>query len=146
MPAFDFYHWIGLPLLVFAARVIDVSLGTLRIIFISRGKKHLAPLLGFVEVFIWIVVVSQLVREVNNWASYLAYAAGFAAGNYLGIWIEDRLALGTVILRIILSSQHEQLKRALHEAGYGITSVDGEGANGPVKLIYTIGFPEKRVA
>ena len=132
------YIWIGLPLLVFFARVIDVTLGTLRIIFISRGKKYLAPLLGFVEVFIWIAVVSQIVRGVNDLVTYLAYAAGFAAGNFVGMYIEDRLAIGTQVMRIIIPNGAEALTQNLHDAGYGVTQVDGQGANGPVKLIYTV--------
>ena len=132
------YIWIGLPLLVYFARVIDVTLGTLRIIFISRGKKYLAPLLGFVEVFIWIAVVSQIVRGVNDLVTYLAYAAGFAAGNFVGMYIEDRLAIGTQVMRIIIPNGAEALTQNLHDAGYGVTQVDGQGANGPVKLIYTV--------
>jgi uncharacterized protein YebE (UPF0316 family) len=132
------YAWIGLPLLVFFARVIDVSLGTLRIIFISRGKKYLAPLLGFVEVFIWIAVVAQIVRGVNDLAAYFAYAAGFAAGNFVGMFIEERLAMGTQVIRIIVPSDADELTTNLSVAGYGVTGVDGQGANGPVKLIYTV--------
>ena len=134
----NLYIWIGLPLLVFFARVIDVSLGTLRIIFISRGKKYLAPLLGFVEVFIWIAVVAQIVRGVNDLAAYFAYAAGFAAGNFVGMYIEERLAIGTQVIRIIVPSEADELTANLSAAGYGVTSVDGQGANGPVKLIYTV--------
>ena len=134
----DLYTWILLPLLIFVARVIDVGLGTLRIIFTARGKRQLAPLLGFVEVFIWVAVISQMVRGVNHVVAYLAYAAGFAAGNYLGRWINNRLAIGTVVLRIILAQSGDLLADILHQAGYGVTRVDGQGANGPVKLIYTI--------
>jgi uncharacterized protein YebE (UPF0316 family) len=134
----EVYTWVVLPLIIFAARVIDVTLGTLRIIFTARGKRRVAPLLGFVEVFIWVTVISQLVRGVNHVVAYLAYAAGFAAGNYVGMWIEDRLALGTLVLRIILSQNGETLSQTLHAAGYGVTQVDGEGATGPVKLVYTI--------
>lgn len=141
MSEISFYTWIGLPLLIFFARVVDVSLGTLRIIFTARGKRYLAPLLGFVEVFIWIVIVSQITRGADNLVAYLAYAAGFAAGNYVGIWIENRLAIGTLILRTILPDEGTQatgLAAILHQAGYGVTRVSGEGANGPVQLIYTV--------
>ncbi len=134
----DWYTWVFLPLLIFVARVIDVGLGTLRIIFTARGKRQLAPLLGFVEVFIWVAVISQMVRGVNHVVAYLAYAAGFAAGNYVGMWIESRLALGTVVLRVILAQAGDILADSLHKAGYGVTRVDGMGATGPVKLIYTI--------
>lgn len=141
MDAISFNTWIGLPLLIFFARVFDVSLGTLRIIFTARGRRYLAPLLGFVEVFIWIVIVSQITRGADNLAAYLAYAAGFAAGNYVGIWIDNRLAIGNLILRMILPDEGSQatgLAASLHQAGYGVTRVSGVGANGPVQLIYTV--------
>lgn len=127
-----------LPLLVFLARILDVTLGTLRIIFIGKGKRLLAPILGFVEVFIWIVVVSQLVRSVSNWVGYLAYAAGFAVGNYVGMAIENRLAIGTLIVRAIAPVKADTLIVSLKKAGYGVTFFDAHGANGPVKVIYTV--------
>ena len=130
-------NWV-LTLLIFLSRILDVSLGTLRIIFIGKGKRLLAPLLGFIEVFVWIVVVSQIIKNVSNLVGYLAYAAGFAAGNFVGMWIEDRLALGTMMVRVIVSKEPEALVNVLKEAGYGITSFDAEGTSGPVKVIYTV--------
>jgi len=138
MNASDWYAWVGLPLFIFVARVIDVTLGTLRIIFVSRGKRCLAPLLGFVEVFIWIAIVAQIVRGVNSINAYFAYAAGFAAGNFVGMYIEDRLAIGMLVVRTIVQKDGERLIANLQTAGYGVTGVDGQGAAGPVKLIYTI--------
>jgi len=132
------YTWVILPLLVFAARVVDVALGTMRIIFISRGKRRLAPVLGFIEVFIWITILAQIVHGANNIVAYLAYATCFAAGNFVGMYIEDRLALGTLILRVIVPRNGAELAAALHQAGVGVTIVDGEGATGPVKLVYTV--------
>ncbi len=134
----NLYIYILIPLLVFFARVADVSLGTLRIIFISRGKRNIAPILGFVEVFIWITVVSQIVSHAHNIVAYLAYAAGFAAGNYVGMWIEDRLAIGTQVVRVIIQNNHALLTENLHNAGYGVTCVDGQGTTGPVKMVYTV--------
>lgn len=134
----DLYSYVYLPLLVFVARFVDVTLMTLRIIFVSRGKKNLAPLLGFVEVFIWIAVVTQIVRGANNIVAYLAYAGGFALGNYVGILIENKLAIGTLVVRVIVGKNAQTLTDELHAAGYGVTSVDGEGFMGPVKLIYTV--------
>ncbi len=136
------YVWLVLPVLVFLARVTDVTLGTLRIIFISRGKRNLAPLLGFVEVFIWITIVSQIVSHAHNILAYLAYAAGFATGAFVGMYIENRLAIGTQVILAIIQENADQLVDHLHAAGYGVTCVDGAGANGPVKLIYTI-FPRR---
>jgi uncharacterized protein YebE (UPF0316 family) len=138
MQILPLHIWIALPILIFTARVIDVSLGTLRIIFTARGHRYLAPLLGFIEVFIWIVVVSQITSRANNLISYLAYAAGFAAGNYVGLWIESRLAMGTLVVRAILAQGGAQVAAMLHEANYGVTTVAGQGANGPVQLIYTV--------
>jgi len=139
METFDTYTWITLPLIVFLARFVDVTLGTMRIIFLSRGRKFLAPALGFVEVFIWITVVSQIVGGAkNNLLAYFAYAAGFAVGNYFGMVIEDKLAIGTLVIRAILPRNGNELTERLREAGYGVTFVDGHGASGDVVLIYTV--------
>lgn len=139
METFDTYTWITLPLIVFLARFVDVTLGTMRIIFLSRGRKFLAPALGFVEVFIWITVVSQIVGGAkNNLLAYFAYAAGFAVGNYFGMVIEDKLAIGTLVVRAILPRNGNDLTERLREAGYGVTFVDGHGASGDVVLIYTV--------
>ena len=139
METFEWYTWVVLPLIVFLARFVDVTLGTLRIIFLSRGRKLLAPILGFVEVFIWITVVSQIVRGAQNFAAYLAYAAGFAVGNYVGMLIEEKLAIGTLVVRIILNKNGNLLAARLREEGYGVTFVDGYGGSGnPVALVYTV--------
>jgi len=139
METFDTYVWIVLPLIVFLARFVDVTLGTLRIIFLSRGRKLLAPALGFVEVFIWITVVSQIVRGAQNFAAYFAYAAGFAVGNYVGMLIEEKLAIGTLVVRIILPKNGNSLSARLRDEGYGVTFVDGHGGSGnPVALVYTV--------
>ena len=139
METFDWYTWVILPLIVFTARFVDVTLGTMRIIFLSRGRKIIAPLLGFVEVFIWITVVSQIVGNTkNNFIAYLAYAAGFAVGNYVGMVIEERLAIGTLVIRAILPKNGSALVQSLREAGYGVTFVDGHGGSGAVVLVYKI--------
>lgn len=130
--------WLVVPLLIFAARVSDVTLMTVRIITLSRGKKLLAPLLGFFEVLIWLIAIRQIMQNLNNPASYIAYAAGFATGNIVGIYLEEKLAIGTLIIRIITVKEAQALVNALHVAGYGVTSLDAEGATGKVKLIYTV--------
>lgn len=135
--AFNWYAWVVLPLIIFVARIFDVSLGTLRIIFVSRGKRNLAPILGFFEVLIWIVVISQLVQNLESATAYIGYAAGFAAGNYIGMWLEDKLALGTYIMRLITAEEVEDLVNRLREDGFGVTRVEGEGKLGKVHLVYT---------
>jgi uncharacterized protein YebE (UPF0316 family) len=138
MERFDVYAWVILPFIVFFARIADVTLGTLRIIFTSRGKRNIAPLLGFVEVFIWIVVVGQIVKNVHSITAYIGYAAGFATGTFVGMKIEEKLALGTLVLRIILAQGGDEMAQRLRSSGYGVTIVNGEGATGPVKLLYTL--------
>ncbi|HRG39018.1 MAG TPA: DUF2179 domain-containing protein [Bacteroidia bacterium] len=135
---FDYYSWVVLPLIIFLSRVGDVSLGTLRHVFISKGYRRLVPFLGFFEVLIWIIVVAQVMKNLNNFACYLAFAGGFATGTYVGLRIEERLALGLQVIRIITHQNCEELIQALKKENYGITVVDGHGAMGPVKMLFTI--------
>lgn len=134
----ELYTWLVLPLIIFLARLFDVALGTLRIIFISRGKKYLAPLVGFVEVLIWITIVAKIVNTSHSLAAYLAYAAGFAVGNFVGLIIEDRLALGTLLVRSIIHEPVDQLVEDLRKAKFGVTTVIGSGISGQVTLVYTV--------
>jgi uncharacterized protein YebE (UPF0316 family) len=134
---FDWYAWLGLPLLIFLARVIDVTLGTLRIIFTSRGLRNLAPFLGFIETFIWIVAVSSLVKHAQNIVAFIGYAGGFATGTFVGMLLENRLAMGTVTVRAIVRRDPADLLKMLTGAGFGVTCVDGTGSAGQVKIIYT---------
>jgi len=138
METFDWYTWVILPSIVFIARMTDVTLGTLRIIFLSRGRKFIAPLLGFIEVFIWITVVSHVLKGDLNFAAYIGYAGGFAFGNYVGMRIEEKLAIGTLVIRVILTKKGKTLVKKLRDSGYGATYVNGMGADGPIVLIYTV--------
>lgn len=133
-----FFTWVVVPLLIFGARVIDVSLGTMRIIFLSRGQRFLAPLLGFFEVLIWLIAIQQVMQNLNNPISYIAYAAGFATGNLGGIYLENKLAIGKLMVRIVTNRDATQLAAHLRESGYRVTSLEAEGATGPAKLIFTV--------
>jgi len=120
------------------ARVIDVSLGTMRIIFVSKGNRVIAPILGFFEVFIWIIAMGQIMSNLNNFACYFGYATGFALGNYVGLRLEEHLAMGNLLIRIISQKDGNVLIRKLSDNGYGATLLEGEGSLGKVELIYTI--------
>lgn len=133
---FDIHAYIILPLLIFFARICDVTIGTLRIILVSRGQKNIAPLLGFMEVLIWIIVIGQIMENLDNWMCYLFYAAGFATGNYIGMVIEEKIALGMVCLRLITAKPAYELIENLKENGYGYTYMDAHGAMGPVNILY----------
>jgi len=123
---------------IFCARIIDVSIGTLRIIFLTRGMKYLAATLGFAESLIWIIAISQVMLSVNNWMAYVAFAGGFASGNIVGIWLEEKIALGTLIVRIITRHEADELVKALRAANFGVTNIPAEGEQGPVMAIFTI--------
>ncbi|MDI6720171.1 MAG: DUF2179 domain-containing protein [Methanomicrobiales archaeon] len=134
----DLFAWVILPLLIFCARIVDVSMGTIRIIFVSRGLRTLAPILGFFEISIWLMAIGQIMRNLDNPLSYIAYAGGFAMGNFVGMTIEDRLSIGTVVLRIITKNSAEPLVDFLKKEHYGVTTIDGDGAYGKVKIIFSV--------
>lgn len=134
----EFFTLAILPTLIFLARILDVTFGTLRIIFVSRGLGALAALVGFFEVLIWILAIGQVMQNLHHWITYVAYALGFSAGNFVGIMIERRIAIGNLIVRIITRREANELVSFLWKAGYGVTSVEASGETGPVKVIFTI--------
>jgi len=134
----EIYAWILLPLLIFLARVIDVSLGTLRIVFISKGLKYYAPLVGFFEILVWLLAIGQIMQNLTVWYYYLFYAGGFATGNYVGILIEERLSIGMVAIRIITKRDATNLIATLKKEQFGMTVVDAHSSSEKVKIIYMV--------
>jgi len=132
------YTWVVLPIFIFTARIMDVSLDTVRIIFVNRNLKYFAMISGFFQVLIWLMVIRQIFQQLDNPICYIAYAAGFAAGNYVGLFIENKLSIGKVILRVITRKEADKLVSFLKSSGYGLTVLDAEGMTGPVKVIFTI--------
>lgn len=132
------FTFIIVPVLIFFARVCDVTMGTIRIIFVSRGHKFLAPLVGFFEILIWLIAIGKIFQNLNNITCYIAYAGGFAAGNLVGIWLEEKLAMGSVIIRVITRKDGVELIKSLRSAGYGATSIAAEGSSGTVSVIYSV--------
>ena len=132
------YNWFVLPSLIFLARVADVSIGTLRIVLFSKNKKFLVTALAFVEVLIWLLAIRQIFVNLANPICYIAFAAGFATGNYVGLWLEEKIALGFVIIRIITGKPAEELVESLSLQGYGVTLVPAKGTTGDVSVIFTI--------
>jgi uncharacterized protein YebE (UPF0316 family) len=136
--ASDLFQWGVLPFLIFLARMSDVTLATLRNIFLSKSVKYIVPFLGFVEVLIWLLAISQIMKNLHNPMCFLAYAFGYSMGIFVGIKIEERLALGLQVMRIITQRESESLIAALVNHSFGITTIDGHGAKGPVKIILTV--------
>lgn len=129
--------WLA-PILIFCARLSDVSLGTFRIILISRGMSRWAALTGFFESLIWLLALSQVFQHLDRPINYVAYAGGYAAGTGLGVLLERRIALGLVTVRIITRQDATELIDALSKEHFGVTRVAARGIHGRVRLIFTI--------
>lgn len=127
-----------IPFLIFVARIIDVSIGTIRIVMISKGQKFWAPFLGFFEVLVWLLAISRIFANLDNWVCYVAYAAGYSAGTYIGLRIEEKLALGIVKIQIITQKSADLLIEKLKASGHRITSHDAMGGSVDVSIIYSI--------
>jgi uncharacterized protein YebE (UPF0316 family) len=145
------FHWLQtapvpiLAALIFCLRIVDVSLGTIRTISVVEGRLRLSVLLGFFEVLIWITAVSQVIQRIDESPLLLlAYAAGFASGNAVGILIEQRIAMGTCVVRFISMERGPLLADALRENGRPVTTFVGQGRDGERQLVYVI-VPRKQV-
>jgi len=138
------FTYLFFPIIIVIARIADVSLGTLRIILLSKGYKGLAPIIGFFEVFIWILVAKRIITDVpdtftlSSIIAYTAYALGYALGTYIGIAMDKRLSLGKVLVRVILSKENVNLETILRENKFGLTAVDARGKDGQVKILFVV--------
>ncbi len=132
------FTWCIVPLLIFVARIMDVSIGTLRVIFVARGHRVYAPILGCVEVIIWLLAIRQILNHINNPICYLAYGLGFGVGTYIGIRLDERLSLGTVLVRVVPKLDTTDLSAHLRKSGFGVSLIDIEGMSGKLKMILTV--------
>lgn len=134
----DLWALVGIPLLIFSARVTDVSLGTMRIVLVSRGQRRLAPLVGFAEILVWLVALGQVIQNLDRPLNYLAYAAGYATGTWVGLLLDEKLALGLLSVRVITRQDARELVERLREEQFGVTSVAARGLTGRARLIFTV--------
>lgn len=134
----DMFTWVVLPLLIFFARILDVSIGTLRLIFVSKGFKFLAPILGFFEVIIWLLAIGQIMQNLSNILCYLAYGLGFAMGNYIGILLEEKMSIGTVLVRVIPKLDVQNLIKSLRQDDFAVSAVEIDGLKGKNKMLLSI--------
>jgi len=129
--------WV-MALLIFFLRILDVSLGTLRTVAVVQGRLVISVLIGFVEVIVWAIAVSQVITRVQESPILLlAFAAGFAAGNACGIALERLIGIGEVVVRMIVSSQPEAIAERIRSMGLALTSFAGQGKDGPRTLMFT---------
>ncbi len=132
------FDYLLMPLFIFLARVVDVSINTLRIMFVLNGKKSVAPILGFFEALIWLLAIGQIFQNLNNPMSYIAYAGGYAMGTFVGMSIEEKLALGRVLVRVITPVPLPNLLEYMKDNDFRFTSVGAEGRYGKVNLLFTV--------
>ena len=127
-----------MPLLICLARIVDVSMGTVRSLLANKGHKKVAPIIGFFEVTIWVSAMGVVVQNLGHWQNLLAYGLGYALGNFLGIYIEERIALGNSVVRIITNQDAHELAAKLREMGYRATLLTGEGNTSEVSVIFLL--------
>lgn len=132
----DVFLFIIIPLLIFLARIVDQSIGILRILFATKGFKYLALLAGFFESIVWLLAISQIMKHLDNVYCYIAFAGGFAFGNFTGIYIEQRLSIGNVIVRVVFQKDSKLTILLLKRLKFRITIVDAMGMDSPVKMIF----------
>lgn len=134
----NIYSYVVLPLIIYLSRLTDVSLNTIRQIFVISGRRKQAPLIGIIESLLWLIAISTIMQNLNNVACYIAYAAGFASGIFVGMSIEEKLALGKVMVRVITRREATDLIEYLRTSKFGFTYVEGEGKRENVKLIFSV--------
>jgi uncharacterized protein YebE (UPF0316 family) len=126
--------WLNAAL-IFALRISDMSIDTLRVLFVVRGQKRVAWILGFFQSAIFVIAITRVLADLDNPLVLFGYAAGFATGNVVGIMIEERLAVGHVQLQIISRRRGAAVAKALRKGGYGVTEISARGRDGTVKLL-----------
>lgn len=126
--------WMG-ALSIFGLRVVDMSLDTLRMLFVVRGRKAIAWVLGFFQSVVFVIAITSVLSNLDNPLNVIGYAAGFATGNVIGMWIEERLAVGHTHLQIISPRLGVSLSQVLREAGYGVTEIPARGKDGMVSIL-----------
>lgn len=135
---FTWFDFVVLPLLILMARVVDVSLDTIRVIMVAKGYRNLAPFIGFFQSLIWLITITRIMANLGNWFSYIGYAGGFGLGTYIGMILEGKLALGFELVRVITKREAEDLTEGLRTKGYRVTAVPGMGREGEVGVLYII--------
>lgn len=135
---FTWFDFVVLPVLIMLARIVDVSLDTIRVIMVAKGYRNLAPLVGFFQSLIWLITISRIMANLDNWTTYIGYAAGFGLGTYVGMYLEGKLALGYELVRVITKKDATDLISKLREHDYPVTTVQGTGRDGEVGVVYII--------
>ena len=134
----EFFTYVVIPLLILVARIIDVTLGTIRLIFVSKGEKVLSAVVGFFEILIWLIAITRIMDNLTNVYAYLAYSVGFALGNYIGIVVEQKILIGKVIVRVTTSKDSKRIIKELRDKRYTFTCIGVDGPDGKVESLHII--------
>lgn len=129
------FEFISAALFLFTLRMIDIALDVMRLNMVVRGKKVYAWSLAFIKSIIFLIAIRTVLLGVSNWIMVLGYAAGFATGLLVGMWLEERLAVGYSYIRIISSSRGSKVAKSLRSDGYAVTEMTGSGIDGTVTLL-----------
>lgn len=132
-----------LPVAIMFLRIIDVSMGTVRLIMVFRGRRITAAVLGFFEVIIWLTAITAIISHITDWVNVIFYGLGFALGNVVGMMIENIMAVGQQVVRFISTEEGDKITRVLRTKGYGVTEVVASGREGPVGLGFLIAARKK---
>jgi uncharacterized protein YebE (UPF0316 family) len=133
-------HGWAMAIAIFLARICDVSMGTVRVILVFRGYRILSAVIGFFEVVIWLMAAGKVLTHLDSWYLIVAYAGGFASGNMIGIWMESKLAIGSVLVRAFSARNDNQLSQLLRSRHYHVTEVDGRSCNAAQDIPVLVAF------
>ena len=145
MTGYSIFDPVWLPVVIFCARVADVSIGTLRMICIVRDHRPFAVLLSFAEVTIWLLAVTSVLTHLDQWVNIIAYAGGYATGSAVGMWLESKLALGTQLVTFVSRGTAQAVAERLRFADHSVTTLAGRNHDGPVSICHTV-LPRRQTA
>ena len=133
---------------IFFAKIVEVSISTIRLVYINKGEKIIGAILGFIEILIWLIVVSSVLTNISDDPiKILMYAAGFSLGNYIGVTIESKIAVGMSSIQVVVNeSDGEILADLLREQGFGVTIIEGKGKNDSKKSLLFVQLKRKRIS
>ncbi|OPJ56310.1 DUF2179 domain-containing protein [Alkalithermobacter paradoxus] len=131
-------EYIAGYLFIFFSRCLDVSMATIRTILVVKGKKFTAASIGFLEIIIYVFAINKVLTGMDNIGNVISYALGFATGNYLGVVIEEKMALGTLIVQVVTNRDIEKFSKYLRENGFGITVMEGHGKEGKIHILQSV--------
>lgn len=127
-----------IPWLICLARICDVSIGTVRMILVINGQRYTAALLGFFEVIIWVLAVGGAIKYLEHPSALIGYGVGFAVGTLFGMALEERIALGCRLVRVVNPDRSVHVAKTLRDRGYRVTEIEGHGLRGPVEVAFLV--------